>query len=51
MHLTRLGLLKLVEEVNAPTTTLGRESLLALFQMGDIFTSTHISVVLHLERI
>lgn len=51
MRLARLGLLKLVEEVDAPTTTLGRESLLALFHLGDVFTGTHVSVVLQLERI
>lgn len=35
----------------APTPTLGRGSLWALFQLGDIFTSTHVSVASQLEYI
>lgn len=44
MPVAQLDLLKLVEKGGAPTTTLGRE-------MGDIFTGTHVSVVLQLECI
>ena len=51
MPVAQLGLLKLVEKGGAPTTTLGRGSLWALFQPGDIFTSTHVSVASQLEYI
>lgn len=35
----------------APTTAPTRESLWALFQLGDIFTSTHVSAASQLEYI